>query len=55
MRQRWTLSVFDKFNIMDRQKQANYYSPLVVSTDISPKGKNKCTKTKVAEEETEDI
>jgi len=28
MRLRWTISVFDKFNIIDRQKQANYYLTL---------------------------
>jgi len=42
-------SVFDKVHFIDRQKQ------VVVSADVSPKGKNKCPKTKVVEEETEDL
>ena len=36
-------SVFDKVHFIDRQKQ------VVVSADVSPKGKNKCPKTKVVE------
>ena len=34
-------SVFDKVHFIDRQKQ------VVVSADVSPKGKNKCPKSKL--------